>query len=138
MKTARWRKISRNAKRFGQDENGAISVEFVLWMPVFFLVLMLITDTTLVFSAEARLWSITRDAARQMSIYQIDEDTVAAYVAENAIGLNGDLTVTASDTGPDIWVQVSMPIADVALFGVFSALSDPIITARVTQRTEPF
>lgn len=138
MKMARWWKIRRNVKRFREDENGAISVEFVLWMPVFLLVLMLITDATLVFSAEARLWSVTRDAARQMSIYQIDETSVEDYVAENAVGLNGDLTVTASATGPDIWVQVTMPIEDVSLFGVFSSLRDPIIAARVTQRTEPF
>lgn len=137
MKAVRPGKFRRNLKRFSDDDLGAVSVEFVLWMPVFLSILMLIVDATLVFSAEARLWSVARDAARQLSIYQLTKDEVPDYIAKNAIGLNGNLTVTASDTGPDVWVQVTIPISDVSLFGVFSNMSEPIITARVTQRAEP-
>ena len=129
--------VGRRLSGFRKDEDGAVSVEFVLWLPVFLAVMVLIVDTTLVYSAEARLWDAARDATRQLSLYQLSEDEVEDYVRENAIGLNGTLTVTASDTGPDVWVQITMPMSDVAVFDVFNLLENPIIAARVTQRAEP-
>ena len=129
--------VGRRLSGFRKDEDGAVSVEFVLWLPVFLVIMVLIVDTTLIYSAEARLWDAARDATRQLSLYQITEDEVEDYIAANAIGLNGDLTVTADDTGPDVWVQITMPMSDVTVFNVFRLMDNPIIAARVTQRAEP-
>jgi Flp pilus assembly protein TadG len=129
--------IGRRLRKFRRNEDGAVTVEFVLWLPVFLVILVLIVDTTMIYSAEARLWDAARDAARQMSLYQITEDEVEDYIAANAIGLNGDLTITADDTGPDVWVQISMPMSDVTVFNFYRLMENPIIAARVTQRAEP-
>lgn len=123
--------------RFTRDEDGAVTVEFVLWLPVFFLILMLIVDATMVFSAEARLWTVARDAARQISIHRLSAEDAEEFVHERSGFKPEKLTVTADDSKSDIWVRVTTPTSEVDMFGFFGTISSPTLVAHVTLRAEP-
>lgn len=128
------------------DESGATTVEFVLWVPVFMLILMLTVDVSLLFLRQSNLWQVARDTARQVSIRQLTQIEADTYATQNATfgGDVPDVTVNVDNAAQTVNVQISVPMANVGVFGVFKVGGKVItiggagnLTAAVTHRLEP-
>ncbi len=140
--TARLKQLIRN---FG-DESGATTVEFVLWVPVFMLILMLTVDVSLLFLRQSNLWQVARDTARQVSIGQKDEITGHTYATNNGTfgGDTPDVNITVDETYRWVRVDISVPMSNVGVFGIFKVGGKVItiggtgdLVASVTHRLEP-
>ena len=119
------------------DDRGAVTVSFVLWMPFFLMLVMVIADVAVLFTTNATMWDSARDAARRLALHQITEDQAEQYVLEHiVIGKSSDYQVAAVD-GDDVVVQVVTSTSNASVFGIFGEVLPGELVARVTMLREP-
>ena len=55
------------------SEDGSVSVEFALWIPVIFFFFLLVTDASAAFMAQANMWHVAGDISRQLATGGLSE-----------------------------------------------------------------
>jgi hypothetical protein len=119
---------------FTSDEDGSATLEFTLWMPVFAILLLLIADTSLLFSAKANLWRVASDTARRIAVGELTTVTAPAY-AQAQLGGNPDYVVRAMREGRDVKVGITVPFGEIAMSAaIFPA--ETTMSVAVIQRVE--
>ena len=123
--------------RFLKSENGAVSVDFVMWMPVLMAILIIATDATMGFMRQSHMWQTSREAARIVSRYGMDEATAEAYVKQvTRIGDKfGDVDVAF--TPGEVSVTLSMETRYMLPFNSFGFAIGDKFTTHVTHTMEP-
>ena len=107
--------------RFRKDENGAVTVAFVLWLPFFVMVLIMVADLALIFYGQARAHEIAENANRSLSVGQYStysETENAVRTALNPISPNVRATTSSEDYM--IRTVVTIPTSDLTAVGFFS------------------
>lgn len=122
---------------FRRNDRAGVTIEFVLWIPVFLVVLALTVDVSMLFLRQANIWNVTRDAARQGALHRLRTvDEIEDY-AEKLASFDGDAaTATAVITTTDVMLQVTVPISDVGIFGILQIGAGQNLVANVMQRRE--
>ncbi|WP_177208320.1 TadE/TadG family type IV pilus assembly protein [Tropicimonas isoalkanivorans] len=114
-----------------------MTIEFVLWLPLFALLLLLAADATLAFMRQSQMWQVSRETARVVSRYGMDEQTAEAFAA-SAAGMGAttpDVDVTLQDAF--VTVDMAMPLRAMAPFGILRFVGGDEISVRVTHAMEP-
>lgn len=125
-------------RKFVKDETGSVTIEFVLWVPVFVLILAITVDATILFMTQANLWSIARDTTRQMATGLFSDAQAEDYALDRmAPSWGGDTEITASRTGTRVKIVMSVPIADVSPFNIVGTFSSGNIGIVLEQHVEP-
>jgi Flp pilus assembly protein TadG len=109
--------------RFLRREDGSATVEAVIWLPIFFLVLFLMVDVALVFVGQSEALRVVQDANRNMSIGRFR--TVAeteAYVEEQLAGLSPGVQAVSVVNAGIVTTTVTMPARDLQMSGFFTAV----------------
>ncbi len=147
--TASWR--VRRRRRFitiRRDENGSISIEFVLWIPIFIFLIAIITDLSIVYVVNANMYDVARDTARIWSQDRArtrfpNDQAVRDHVeAELNIGYDNDGVNYEVDPDFDlanneVTVAIRAASADVDVFGIMTPIGVDWLFAQVTMRLEP-
>ncbi len=131
----------RNPFRRYRDDSGSVTVEFVLWVPIFLVILGIMVDVSMMFLTQSNLWQVARDTARQISIRQLTTVTAAKNYAETAGTFSGNrptATIAINNATQTVTVQLAVPIRDVGVFGVLNIGGNNDLVASVTSRLEPF
>lgn len=125
--------------RFAKDESAAVTVEFVLWVPVFVLILAITVDASVLFMTQANLWSIARDTTRRMATGALGADGDAEAYARSRMGSGWEAstTVTATVNANYAVITFVVPIADVSPFNIVNAFTSGEITVELAQWIEP-
>jgi Flp pilus assembly protein TadG len=147
---ARMRRASprRRFITFRRDENGSISVEFVLWIPVFITLIAIITDLSIVYVVNANMYDVARDAARRWSQDRSgtefpDDAAVRTFVTDNLVlGYDRDevfyeVNPLKDEAANEVTVAIRADSADVDIFGIMRPLGVDNLVAVVTMRLEP-
>lgn len=125
-------------RRFLGDEHGSATIEFVLWLPVFAVVLVAAIDAAVLYLQHSEMWNVSRDVARRLAVSDITEDEVADYVADELFLFSPAYSVAISDpTSLDVEIVIRTRVADASVFGFFEPLLDKYLTAAVIMRREP-
>lgn len=125
----------RNA-RFVRDERGSVTIEFVLWVVPFILMLAGTVDASILYLTHTEMWNVSRDIARRISIGDITPAD-AADEAQNELSFFGNhYTVAADIKDGDVIVAIQTTFKDASMFGIFSAFGAKL-TSRVVMRKEP-
>ncbi len=120
-----------------RNDDGGVTVEFVIWFPFIVGLAALIADLSLIFTTNANMYDTARDAARQMAVNRADPSEAEAYVLSHLlVGKSSEYTVTATD-GADVTVEIRTSIKDASVFGAYAALLPGDLSARVTMMKEP-
>jgi hypothetical protein len=137
--------VSRVA-RFGKHLNavirkkdGLVSVEFVLWMPVFFLILAFTADACVLYLMQADMWNVARDTARRMATGQLTTTAAAQTYASGQLLYPSKPYTYSITQGTDDVVGISVPISNASIFGVlavYGSFSGATLNAQVTMRAE--
>lgn len=129
--------ISSMLKAFRRSDRGAVSVDFVLWVPVLFGIVLIATDATLAFMRQSHMWQVSRETARIVSRYGMDEATAEAYVKQvTRIGDKfGDVDVAF--TPGEVSVTLSMETRYMLPFNSFGFAIGDKFTTHVTHTMEP-
>ena len=123
---------------FTRGERGSITVEFVIWIPVFLVILGFIADASLMYVMQANMWNVARDAARRMSTGELDKVAAETYAGNQLLYPNKPYTITATKGSDDV-VEISIPIENASIFGVLAAygsFTNATLRAKVTMRSE--
>ena len=121
------------------SEIGTVTVEFMLWIPLVFLVILFSIDVALIYLKQADMWTVARDQSRRMSVSATYNPTQAQIRALLFSSLNTATVTTAGATTPatDKVVTITIPLCQASLFGVVGCYDNTLtLTARVTMASE--
>lgn len=125
-------------RRFLGDGSGSATIEFVLWVPIFAVILVAAVDATILYLHHTEMWNVSRDVARRVAVADITEADAAAVVEEELFLYADAYTVTTSDpTDMDVWIAIHTKVSDASVFGFFESIMDDYLTAMVIMRREP-
>lgn len=120
---------------FLSDQRGSASLEFVIWVPFFMLLLMLMVDVSTIYFNQTQMMHVSRDAARRMSMGQLEPETLTAFVQGH---LTNAVTVTNCSIDETACVRISRPFENMAIFGnAFTSLIGRDMSASTSMRVEP-
>ena len=127
--------------RFRRDETGALTVEFVLWVPVIMAVLIVVIDAATIYVTHTEMWNVARDTARRMVIEFTTTAQAKAY-ANNAMNLrqyhNYDVDIHfEKDARAEVIIRFA--VADMSILGYTSPMTifGGTMSARVVMRPIP-
>ncbi len=129
-----WLKTS----RFLRDERGSATIEFVLWVPVFVIILVAATDATVLYLHHTEMWNVSRDIARRVAVGDMTEADAVNVVQNEMFLYSRAYTVATYDpTDLDVRIMIQTSVRDASVFGFFEPVLDRYLTAMVTMRREP-
>lgn len=123
--------LGRIFAQFRDNEDGSISIESVLWLPIYAVFTIMIVDVSLMFNGQAQAQRTLQDINRLASsgYYRSEEEIVAR--ATDLLGhLSDKLTVTAT-IDPDLGVitaVAAMPASDLMAIGTLPDFANIEIT----------
>ncbi len=130
----RWPGVS----QFLRDEHGSATIEFVLWVPIFVVILVAATDATVLYLHHTEMWNVSRDVARRIAVGDMSEADAAAAVESELFLYSRAYTVATSNPADlDVRIAIQTSIMDASVFGFFEPVLGRYLTAMVTMRREP-
>lgn len=106
------------------DEEGAVTIEYTLWLPFFIILTCAVIDFGMMFNAQARALEMAEDGLRGLSVGQFSTTSEAGTFIETALSnISPNATATVTDGRSDnvLTARVVVPAADINGFGIFTA-----------------
>ncbi len=122
-------------RRFIRDQTGTATIEFVLWVPVYVILLVAVTDASILYLSHTEMWNAARDTARRISVGALTAADAPDRAREKLLLSGRTYTVAASDAGPVI-VEISVNVGDASVFGFFKPVLGRQLNARVVMWKE--
>ena len=128
-----------NVFAFLRDEKAAITIEFVLWVPIFIGLFVFVTDASIIYLTHSEMWSVARDTTRRMTTGEITSDAEAREHAAAHLFLGSRTYVIDPElASSDLNITIAIGIDDAAIFGFFfKEILGKSLVASVTMRKEP-
>ena len=129
-----------NLRRFLGDESGAMTVDFVVWLPLFVSLLVIVTDASILYLTQTEMWNVARDTVRRMTTQQLQSEAAAKCWAESEMSLYSHLAyqVDAQSSMQFNTVSITVALNDASSLGYFlQPVLGETISARVTMRADP-
>ena len=110
----------RSFDRFIKDSKGAVTLEFTVLVPAFVFLMVIFTDTSVVYLTHSEMYNAARDIARRMATHQLQTDTdVRAYAAQTLSLGARTYNVTPDFTNSVMSVTISVSVGQAVFFGAF-------------------
>ncbi len=122
-------------RRFIRDQAGTASIEFVLWAPVYVILLVAVTDASILYLTHTEMWNAARDTARRISVGTLNAAGAPDHAGKKLLLSGRTYTLAVSDTGPVI-VEISVNVGDASVFGFFKPVLGRELNARVVMWKE--
>lgn len=127
--------------QLSQDERAAVTVEFVLWIPIIIGLLVTAIDATTLYVTHTEMWNVARDTARRTVTGKILSEADAEAYAADAMSLRGYPYAVKVTYDEDSVVEVAIAISysDLSIVGYGSPLAifGRTIAAQVLMRPDP-
>ena len=120
-------RLERKSRRFLTDEEGSFSIEAVIWMPIFAILIAIIMNVSLVFFSESQMMRVVQDANRAFSLGRFeDELETQEYILAQLEYMNANFTVETTLFGGVITTEVSAPATDLMPLNLMSSAFDSV------------
>ena len=130
---ANFRKIA--ARMAGND--GAATIEAVLWLPFFMLLLALFADLSMIFTNQNRIQRMVQDANRALAVGRFDgAEAEQAFLQDQLAALSPKAKVETQINAGRVTTIVQVPVTDLDVIGVAGAFRGSILTIRSDQLVE--
>ena len=124
---------------FLNDERGSATIEFVLWVPVFVVLLIATVDASVLYLQHTEMWNVSRDVARRVTVGDLEYDKIDEAVKTKLFLASKNYILEISDPAElDVTVKLQTSIKDASVFGFFKPVLGRYLTAEVTMRKEPY
>lgn len=133
-------------RRLLRSQAGTVTVEFVIWMPVFVAIIALTSDAAKLYLTQADMHNVARDTARRMATGELTsisaaQDYAAGQLLYPSLTYSYNITkVTDTTTNvTDDTVEISVPVSQACVFGLLPVLgnfSSALIDEKVVMRDE--
>ena len=137
MPTSLIRASLRRLTGFARDTGGSVTVEFVMWVPVFCGLLMLFADTSLTYMNQSNFWNVSRETARIVARHGFDAEAAVAYAESHASFGDYRPDVSVSIDGTTVTVTITADTSAISLFGILNFAEGQTVQTRVTDVLEP-
>lgn len=124
-------------RQFLSQEDGTSTVEFVILLPLFTMLLLVVTDASLLFLRHTSLMNISRDTARIVSRHAMTSAEAKTYAEGTARTSRSQATAQVTITNGFVTVILSSDAASSAPFGLVSFAVGDKIVARTISTMEP-
>ena len=130
-------RVSNLLRAFLRETRGSVTVEFVMWVPVFCGLLMLFADTSLTYMNQSNFWNVGRETARIVARHGFDAEAAETYAETHASfgAYRPTALVTIDDS--TVTVTITAEASAMSLFGILNFVQGQTIEARVTDVLEP-
>ena len=123
--------VLRRVAAFLRNDAGAVTVEGVLWLPVYGFFLVLIADTSLMFNGQAQAQRAIQDLNRLASsgFYLTEEEVEErgeAVLSHLSTNVNVDATIDT--TNMTISTVATIPAADLMALGLIASFANITVT----------
>ena len=118
------------------DTEGAVSVEFSLWVPIIFGVFVLIADFTYLAMVNASMWEAARNAARSVAIHQSDIASAESSARRSLVGTL-DYQIAVVNDAEDVSVRITLPARKGGLVGLVTKPMNFDLVAYISMPREP-
>ena len=115
--------------RFLADRRGATALEFAFIAPIFVLMLTGIVQFGGIFFVQNQMASVAQDTARRLAVGDITAAQAPAYAQDRLTNWGVTFNVVASEPGDDVNIEISAPLAEVALIDVLGLFKDGTLSA---------
>ena len=129
----------RSVFAFLRDEKAAVTIEFVLWVPIFIGLFVFVTDASIIYLTHSEMWNVARDTTRRMTTEEITTDAEARNYAAARLFLGSRTYVIDPDfSTADLNITIAIGLDDATIFGFFfKPILGKSLVASVTMRKEP-
>lgn len=113
-------------------------MEFVLWLPIFMMIVALIVDVTLLLQTQSRFFDVARTSSRQVALGIMTEAEAESYVRTT---FGGDASyganVETDETGSLVTTTISVPFSKIMVMsGNVSAFGGATLSASISMVKE--
>lgn len=122
---------------FARETRASVTVEFVMWVPVFCGLLMLFADTSLTYMNQSNFWNVSRETARIVARHGFDAEAAVAFAETHASFGHYQPKAQVTIDGSTVTVTIIADARAVSLFGILNFAGDQTIQASVTDVLEP-
>lgn len=124
-------------KKFLRREDGNATVEFAIWTPFVFAVFIAAGELVMIFYGQSRILQVAQDATRQASIGRLQTAVdVSDYITTKLPAIATNASIINQVNRGVITTAVSVPVSDIAPFGIITALGSSQITVVAQQVAE--
>jgi len=110
--------------RWLRGQDGSVSVEAALWLPIFMGLILLITNTSLVFYGQSQAMRVVQDANRAFSTGRLaTEADVRQFIIDRLAPLTAEPIVETVVHQGVIYTTAQLPVEDLAHIGTLNMFS---------------
>ena len=115
--------------RFLRESDGTITVEAVLWVPIYLMFFAFIVDVSNIFHGQAKAMRMAYDGNREASLGVLnDADATQAAILSRVQSFSPNATVQTVFYTDSITTKVVMPSSDLAIIGTLGVFMDIDVT----------
>ncbi|WP_373353170.1 TadE/TadG family type IV pilus assembly protein [Pseudoroseicyclus sp. CXY001] len=114
-------------------EDGSVTIEYVLWIPVIFFIFGMTVDATMLMQKQSQFFIAARDASRQVAVGALSDAEAESQLASRFAEVGG-LSARVTTTGDFVTSSISAPFSAFTLFA--DALKDGTLVAEVSMLVE--
>ena len=129
-------------KAFFRQEEGGATIEFVLWLPIIFLILLLIVDSSMLFMSRSQAIRVLQDTNRLYSVGQFTgtaAERIAAaqnYALARLRGLSPSATAVTTENNRVVRTRATMETREIAQIGFLGLMIDTTMVVAAEHRVE--
>ncbi len=134
---SRTQKLGQQLRFFGRDVRGGVTVEFVLWVPIFIGIILLAADASVAFTRQSTMLDVSQNTARILARHgmTIDEALVYASAQSEFAGHKPAVDIQLSDN--EVTVLISADSRVMAPFGILAPALGDTVSVKVRHGLEP-
>ncbi len=132
----------RSFRAFFRHESGGSSIEFVLWMPIVVLVLVLIVDSSMLFMSRTQAIRVLQDTNRLYSVGQFTGTTTERitqaqnYALSRLRQMSPSATATTTETNRIVRTRATLDTGEIARIGFLGLVIDTTMVVSAEHRVE--
>ncbi|MBB3712344.1 Flp pilus assembly protein TadG [Limimaricola variabilis] len=130
-------RLRRALRWLGHDSTGSMSIEAVLWIPLFTFLLMLVVDVSNIYLKQSEALRIVQEGNRALSVNRLSSPLEAQLaIAERLDGAVAGAKVTTAISGDVIVTTVKLPLSAMTLSGSLPLIGNTELTLSSRHRVE--
>ena len=131
-------RLGNETRRFFTDEEGSFTIESVVWMPIFAILIAVIMNVSMVFFGESQMLRVVQDANRAFSLGRFeDELETETYILSKLDYMDAEFTINTTLNSGIISTILRAPATDLMPLNLMtSAFKTVDITVSAQQIVE--
>ena len=131
------RAFPKSVRSFLSEEKGTSTIEFVVLLPLFTMILLLVADASMLFLRHTSLMNVSRDAARIVARHGMTPAQAKGYAENRTSSVASLATAEVTIQNGFVTVVITADSASSAPFGIITFAVGDVIAGRAISTMEP-